>query len=215
MRRLIGSLVGAASVLALPFVAVAQTRTDAPAQTQETPASPVDDFAKQVDSLKKSLESFNTTIEGRAKAIGELTDASKLKAEIEGLRAFVAGALGSVADDSKVAELGAQALRHAQGKLDQILKDTRFTKDQKDFLLGEWNRIVSDTEQASGDLDKARREFVQLLKTLQTREDFVDELLQVQKAREAVEIIRQLSGEIRNASDALRNVIRALKPPGA
>jgi len=198
--------------------AVAQTSappTQPPGATTATPLSPVDDFAKQVDDLKKSLEGFNTSIEGRAKAIGELVDAGKIKSEIEGLRGYVAGALGSVADNSTVAELGAKALRHAQGKIDQIAKDTRFTKEQKDFLLGEWKRITADTEQAASDLDTARREFVQLLKTLQTREDFVDELLQVQKAREAVEIIRQLSNEIRTASDSLKNVIRALKPPGA
>lgn len=180
----------------------------------ETPASPVDDFAKQVDALKQSLEGVNGAIEERAKALADLQDAKKLKEEIEGLRGHVAKALGSVADDSKVTELGQQALRHARAKQEQIGRDTRFTKEQRDFLLAEWNRLTVDTEKASGDLETARREFVQLLKVLQTREDFIDELLQIQRASEAVEIIRQLSTEIRNASDALRTVIRALKPPG-
>lgn len=212
------AIIGLAAVTLGLSSASAQT-TPAPtapsASTTATPLSPVDDFAKQVDDLKKNLESFNSSIETRAKAIGELVDAGKIKSEIENLRGFVAGALGAVADDSTVAQLGDKALRHARGKLDQLAKDTRFTKEQREFLIGEWTRINADTEQAASDLDTARREFVQLLKVLQTREDFVDELLQVQKAREAVEIIRQLSNEIRTASDSLKNVIRALKPPGA
>ena len=218
MKRTLTAALIFSSMLSVPSSAqtgaAPQAPQSPPVETRAEP-SPVDDFAHQVESLKKSLEGFNSGIEERAKTIGQLIDPGKLKSEMENLRGFVASALGSVSDDSKVAELGVQALKHAQSKLEQIAKDTRFTKDQKDFLLNEWNRIVADSTTAADDLDKARREFVQLLKVLQTREDFVDELLQVQKAREAVEIIRQISNDIRTASDSLRGVIRSLKPPGS
>jgi hypothetical protein len=52
------------------------------------------------------------------------------------------------------------------------------------------------------------------LRVLQTREDFIDELMQIRRASEAVRVIRQLANDIRAASDALKNLIRAIKPPG-
>ena len=50
---------------------------------------------------------------------------------------------------------------------------------------------------------------------LQTREDFIDELMQVRRAAEAIRVIRELTKEIRDASDKLKSLINGIKPPGA
>ena len=39
--------------------------------------------------------------------------------------------------------------------------------------------------------------------------------MQIRRANEAVKAIRQLADDIRAASDALKTLIRAIKPPGA
>ena len=54
----------------------------------------------------------------------------------------------------------------------------------------------------------------ELLRTLQTREDFIDELMQVRRAAEAIRVIRELTREIRDASDKLKSLINGIKPPG-
>jgi chromosome segregation ATPase len=105
-------------------------------------------------------------------------------------------------------------MAHARDKLKSLERETRYSKEELAFLLGEWRKLVEETERATDDLGAARKEFVQLMRTLQTREDFIDELMQIRRAAEALRVIRQLANEIRNASDSLKNLIRAIKPPG-
>ena len=74
--------------------------------------------------------------------------------------------------------------------------------------------MAEETERASDELGGVRKEFADLLRVLQTREDFIDELMQIRRAGEAINVIRQLSKEITDASDSLKRLIRAIKPPG-
>jgi len=80
--------------------------------------------------------------------------------------------------------------------------------------MDQWRQLLIETEHATDDLEKARTEFADLLRTLQARQDFIDELLQIRHAAEAINVIRQLAGEIRAASDKLKILIGGIKPPG-
>ena len=61
----------------------------------------------------------------------------------------------------------------------------------------------------------ARKEFADLLRTLQANEDFVDELVQIRQAQKALEVIQRLTQDIREANDQLKRLIGGIKPPGA
>src|SRR5205823_1080770 len=122
--------------------------------------------------------------------------------------------LGRVSDNGSVAQLGAKALAHARQKLQALEHDSRFKPEERDFLTDQWRQLLGQTEKATDDLEKARTEFAELLRTLQTREDFIDELLQLRRAAEALNVIRELTGEIRAASDKLRSLIGGIRPPG-
>jgi hypothetical protein len=56
---------------------------------------------------------------------------------------------------------------------------------------------------------------VSLLQTLQQNEDFIGELLEIRQAEKALEVIRGLTQNIRDASSQLNKLIGAIKPPGA
>jgi len=176
--------------------------------------TPVEEFSKQIDALKKTFTDLGKKIDESTKTIDGMTDVDKARREIEELRGIVGNLLGAVSDNGAVAQLGAKAMAHARDKLKSLERETRYSKEELAFLLGEWRKLVEETERATDDLGAARKEFVQLLRTLQTREDFIDELMQIRRAAEALRVIRQLANEIRNASDSLKNLIRAIKPPG-
>ena len=110
---------------------------------------------------------------------------------------------------------GAKALAHARAKVKELEQGARFKPDERDFLLDQWRRLIAETERANDDLDSARKEFADLLRMLQTREDFIDELMQIRRATEALSVIRNLTREIRDASDKLKTLIGGIKPPGA
>jgi len=90
--------------------------------------------------------------------------------------------------------IGAKALAHARAKVKELEQGARFKPDERDFLLDQWRRLIAETERANDDLDSARKEFADLLRMLQTREDFIDELMQIRRATEALSMTLGLGG---------------------
>ena len=67
----------------------------------------------------------------------------------------------------------------------------------------------------SGSSKSARKDFAELLRKLQTSEDFIDELLQIREHQRALDVIHKLTDGIRDASDKLKKLLGAIKTPGA
>jgi DNA repair exonuclease SbcCD ATPase subunit len=177
--------------------------------------SPVEDFSRELDKLKKSFGELGKKMGESAKAIDEYTDVEKARKEIEDLRGAVSGLLDAVADNGSLAMLGDKALTRARNKLRELEQDTRFKPEEKSFLIEQWRRLRDDTERATQELGSARTRFAELLRTLQTNEDFIEELVQIRQAQKVIDIIQQLTSDIRGASDQLQRLIGGIKPPGA
>ena len=128
---------------------------------------------------------------------------------------MVGTALGAVSDNGSVSQLGARALAHAREKLRMLEQDTRFRPEERRFLTEQWQRLRADTERANDELSAARKEFADLLRTLQANEDFVEELVQIRQAQKALEVIQRLTQDIRQANDQLKRLIGGIKAPGA
>jgi DNA repair exonuclease SbcCD ATPase subunit len=195
--------------------ATAQSSQPQPqAQRPADAITPVEEFSRQLDAFKKSIPELNKRIEDSAKQVDKWTDVDHARKEIAELRALVGAALGAVSDNGVVSQLGATALAHARGKLQALQNDTRFKPEERQFLMEQWRRLASETEAATDDLGAARKQFADLLRTLQTNEDFIEELIQIRQAQKALDVIRQLTNEIRDASDILKELIGGIKPPG-
>jgi DNA repair exonuclease SbcCD ATPase subunit len=100
-------------------------------------------------------------------------------------------------------------------KLAALERDTRFKPEERQFLIEQWRKLKDETERATSELGAARKEFAGLLRALQANEDFIDELVQIRQAQKAIDVIRRLTSEIRDASGKLKALIGAIKPPGA
>jgi chromosome segregation ATPase len=176
--------------------------------------APVEEFSRQLDELKKSFVELNKRIEESAKAIDGATDPQASRKEIAELRELVGSLLGAVADNGEVAQLGAKALEHARAKQKSLAAETRFTPEQRAFLLRQWDRIARETEAATAELDNARGRFAKVLRTLQTNDDYVAELMEIRQGEEALKVVRDLAKQIHEASDMLNNFINTITPPG-
>jgi DNA repair exonuclease SbcCD ATPase subunit len=194
----------------------AQTQTQTPSQSQTLDAiTPVEEFSRQLEQFKNSIPQLNKRIEDSTAAVDRWTNVERARKEIEDLRALVGTALGAVSDNGSVSQLGARALTHAREKLRMLEQDTRFRPEERRFLTEQWQRLRADTERANDELSAARKEFADLLRTLQANEDFVEELVQIRQAQKALEVIQRLTQDIRQANDQLKRLIGGIKPPGA
>jgi hypothetical protein len=203
-----------AALCAIATVAVLSASALAQAAKDTDAFAPVDEYARKVEEFAKTAPELNRKIEEGTKAIEGMADVPKARKELEQLRGAVADLLGRVSDDGDLARLGARALDQSRNKLKALEQDSRFTVEERGLLIGQWRELIRQTEAASADLDRARLGFVELLRTLQTREDFIDELLQIRRAAEALKVIRQLTSDLRDASDKLKTLIGGIKPPG-
>ena len=177
--------------------------------------TPVEDFSKQLDQLKNTFSDLGKKIDEGTKTIDSLTDVEKARTEMEQLRSAVSGLLNEVVDNGQIAQLGARAEQRVRDKIKSLETDTRFKPEERQYLLEQWRRIQGETQRASQELGTARKEFAELLRALQTNEDFIDELVQIRQAQKAIDVIRRLSSEIRDASGKLKTLIGSIKPPNA
>jgi DNA repair exonuclease SbcCD ATPase subunit len=177
--------------------------------------TPVEEFSQQLEEFQKSVPDLNKKIQDSAGAIESWNDVEKARAEIEKLRAAVGSLLGAVSDNGAVSQLGVKALNHVHDKLLTLLQDTRFKPEERQFLIDQWRKLDEQTGLATKELDGARKQFADLLQTLQSNEDFISELVQIRQAQKALDVIRQLTHDIRDASNQLNKLIGGIKPPGA
>jgi len=204
-------LLAAAALFALAATgAWAQAQT--PAQTDAI--TPVEEFSRQLEQFKNSIPQLNKRIEDSTASVDRWTDVERARKEIEELRALVGTALGAVSDNGAVAQLGAKALAHARDKLASLERDQRFRPEERQFLSEQWRKLRDETERATEELGAARREFADLLRTLQSNEDFIEELVQLRQAQKALDVIQRLTRDIRDASDQLKKLIGGIRPPG-
>jgi chromosome segregation ATPase len=144
-----------------------------------------------------------------------MNDVEKARAEIDKLRETVSALLGAVSDNGPVSQLGVKALNHVHDKLKALAQETRFKQEERQFLIDQWRRLQDQTESATKELDDARAQFAGLLQTLQQNEDFIGELIEIRQAEKALEVIRSLTRDIRDASNQLNKLIGGIKTPGA
>ena len=178
-------------------------------------ASPVDEFSKQLEEFQKSVPDLNRKIQDSATTIDATTDIAKARVEIDELRDEVSTLLGAVADNGPVSQLGAKALSHIQDKLRELPQDLRYKPEERQFLIDQWRQLQTQTEAATKELGDARTKFAGLLQILQQNEDFIGELIEIRQAERALEVIRSLSHDIRDASNQLNKLIGGIRPPGA
>ena len=178
-------------------------------------SSPVEQFSRQLEDFQKSVPDLNKSIQESTGAIDSVTDIDKARADIDKLREQVSTLLGAVSDNGPVSQLGIKALDHIRAKLKTLTQEQRFRPEERQFLVDQWQRLQSQIEDATKELDDARAQFASLLQVLQSNEDFIDELVEVRQAEKALDVIRRLTQNIRDAANQLNKLIGSIKPPGA
>src|SRR5215204_1464788 len=185
--------------------AAAQTAPTAPTAPE---SAAIDDFARAFKGLKEGLADLPKKIEETHRQIEANSEPATAQQQLDVLRGVVSQVLGLVADNGSVARLGQTALAASRNKLGEQRQNTQFTQEQKDYLVREWQRVVKETEGAVADLDAARREVAELLRIVQSNEDYLKELQALHQAHQTIEVIKNLTVSLRDISHRLRDLIQ-------
>ncbi|MDR3374855.1 MAG: hypothetical protein P4L98_14095 [Ancalomicrobiaceae bacterium] len=201
--------------LSLAAVSGAATTAAVAAEADKAPqvANPVDDFNRAVVEAKKSLGDLSSKIEESSKQIEGLTSTEAARAQVAELQSLIADALGQVADNGKVMTLGQKVVDYARSKEALFDQDTKFSAEERQFLLKEWRRIETEAKRATDDLGSARREFTELLRQVQARSDYIEELQALNNAQQMLDVIKKLAGEVRAASGSMKSLIQSVTAP--
>ena len=175
--------------------------------------TPAEDFTKKFEEFKTILGDLRGKIDKSREEIEKLTTLEDARKEIGVMQGMIADALGAVADNGDVAKIGQKALEFARSKQRQFETDTKFSPEERQYLLGEWKRVGGEIERAAGNIATARGEFAQLLGKIQTRGDYIEELQALKNAQRVVDVIKMLDADLRAASGVVRNVIQSATPP--
>jgi DNA repair exonuclease SbcCD ATPase subunit len=193
-----------------PFDATAQAANDKPQL-----GTADDEFSRQLGELKGTFSELSKKFDESAQTIDRLSSAEGARKEMEDLRENVSRLLAAVADNGAVWSLGVKALNRAEEKLKSLEQETRYKPEDKQFLIDRWRELRGATEDAIRELEGARRDFADLLRKLQTNEDFIDELLQIREHQRALDVIHTLTDGIRDASEKLKKLLGTIRQPGA
>jgi DNA repair exonuclease SbcCD ATPase subunit len=204
-----------AAALLLLFVATVPAGVLAQAEQAAPELRTADDeFSRQLSELKRTFADLSKKFEDSAETIDRLNSAEAARKEIEELRDHVGTLLAAVADNGTVWSLGTKALSRAEEKLKSLERETRYKQEDRQFLIERWRELKVVTEDAIKELEGARKEFAELLRKLQTSEDFIDELLQLREHQRALDVIHTLTDGIRDASEKLKKLLGTIKTPG-
>jgi DNA repair exonuclease SbcCD ATPase subunit len=217
IERSLFAAILAASLAIVPMNTAGARDTDAkggPEVKESQPAlvNPNDDFVKEFSNLKKQLQELGKKIKQSAAEIETLTSPDAARKEIGTLQALIADTLGLVSDN---AELGEKVIDFARKKQKQFEQDKKFSPEERAYLQKEWKRVGAETEAAIGELTKARSKLTGMLKTVQARGDFIEELQALKNANKMLDVVRSLASELRAASGSLESFAKAAKPPSA
>ena len=109
--------------------------------------------------------------------------------------------------------LGQKVVDYARSKEAVFDQDTKFSAEERQFLLKEWHRIETEAKRATDDLGNARREFTELLRQVQARSDYIEELQALNNAQQMLDVIKKLAGEVRAASGSMKSLIQSVTAP--
>lgn len=178
------------------------------------PAPLQNDFKSRLSEIGTSLENLNAQIAQSLKEIDTLTDPKAARGQLEKVQGYIAEALAKVSDNGDVAEIGRKAEAFAQDKLNH-LPDSKFSPEQRATLMSGWQKVKTELDVQIAGLTSLRQELAGLLRTVQQRSDYLSELQALDDGNKMLEVIRDLSGQIRTTSQALRDVLRSTGEPGS
>jgi hypothetical protein len=201
----------ALQVLALPGGALALDEKPSSAQV----ASQADEFAKQKTELLARLKELKIKIDGAGAVLTKRANAPAAAQEaIAEMRAIVSPLLAAVADNGDLAQLGTTALKNATDRRKALETDGRFSPEDRLKLVEAWDKRIKETGDALAELEKARVKFLQLLTTLQSKEDLIGEWAALKAQDEVIATIRQLTQALSETSVEVKNFIAWLESPG-
>ena len=167
----------------------------------------IKEFAIQIEGVKTSLADLKTKINDGAKAMSQETVAEPLRKAVEGLRIQVFSV--NLADNSEIIKNGLKTLKNATERRETLGHDTRFTPAEQQTLAAGWQGRINAITAATDHLERTSTRLVERKLSLQTTEDYIVELIELEQFPFGRAHSGDIKQEVRKTTESLGNDLRA------
>jgi hypothetical protein len=163
------------------------------------------EFARQIHRLDEITESSTSRLRDIAGY-----SAQDAKNEAEKYRRLMIDLSQRLAPDGELTEQANKALTWVNANLDRIQRDHGLEDEFRTYLLAEWTRHRDEVQKGIGELRAAGEKLSLLLREMSGYQRYLEEMVLLQKAKEAADIIRKLVDQIRGTTTVIERQIKEL-----
>lgn len=208
----------ARSTLILWSLAVCLVLIVLPAGPSAAEPTPSQRYSRQLDDTRDLLKAFSGSVEAYNHAIAEITafDLQEARAKVEEIRVWIGRVLEQIDENSALAQTQTELQRWIERNRLVVRTDPLLSAERKAYLDQEWASRAREVEQASAEIKQIRQDLRRQLEAVRGDENYLTQLVFLEKADEAVALVRQFLEDIRAFSVELRTRLQVLQPePGS
>jgi hypothetical protein len=179
------------------------------------PAQPVisDDSIDDFADLNRNLTSLQEKLQKAKSLVTVSKDSTVPESQRNAFRVTVAALLTAFADGGEVAQLGQQALDFVHQRTAAAQQENNLPAAQKDAIVTRWRRIAAQTEGAVATLEATRKDLSEKLRLLESKQDFVDQMVALRQARRVLDAVGDLADQRQAVSERVKDLLAGKSTP--
>jgi len=180
--------------------------------------TPSQRYSQELDDTRDLLKSFSGTVEAYNQSIGEITafNLEEARAKVEEIRVWIGRVIEQIDENSELVRTQAELQRWIERNRLVVRTDPLLSAERKAYLDQEWAARGRQVAEASAEIKQIRQDLRRQLEAVRGDESYLTQLVFLEKADEAVALVRQFLEDIRTFSVELRTRMQVLEPdPGS
>jgi hypothetical protein len=181
-----------------------------PLLSQGNPAAEAERQARQFQNQYESVTGQLNKIPDDVKKLDEIIQKNKNPENaIEGLQDFrraLSNALSAVVDNGSLEQLSHSYVSFLEKELQNAKNDKHFDDNKRNRIIDGWQKKLTEARNKTSILDKERAELSMMLIDIQTNEDYLVEMLRIDKQAEVIDILDKLVDDLHHESEHLKDI---------
>ncbi|MBI1208289.1 MAG: hypothetical protein GC191_13515 [Azospirillum sp.] len=178
--------------------------------------TPTHRFTANMGELRTTLKAFSDTVDSYNRSIKEITDfdLAAAKHQVEEIRDQIKRIIDQIGYGSELAQSQDELSRWIDRNRRLVRADPLLSRERKAYLEDQWSRRSDEVERAGRETAAIRKDLADQLNLVVGDENFLTQLMFLEKAGEASALVRKFLEDIKAFSDDLKKRLEQLPKLG-